>query len=488
MNFETKVFSVNEVHVDPQSYLVSREGISEKISPRSLHILQYLIHKQGKLVTFEELSKHIWQAPTTESALYQQITNLRKALGDAPHSPRFIKTVPKQGYRFIGQFNEINSVKKSLSLKPLAIKKHLINTINALFLIINILLVSYFYEPITSKIKTSIHTFSKLPANLSYPKNTIALQVSDKSNLKYSGLLQSMELIIKYHLDQDLNQHVIKIPKFQNRSYHQKLEQHFSKNGNIDYIFIPTTIDQGQNNITLELIITDPTHEKIIEKISTTISKKHIETGLPIFEQTLVNKLIHISLVDKSQKPLFNNNNEANKLIISSATTLAAAQTNLTELKKAIIDTKKAISLNPKNLMAYSILWKEILFLMKTDSEFNVNSILDTLRFYSEQAIKINPNHHESYFANAEYYCWIQNYDECSKKIDLAIQKTPYSPDTLMTLSWNLKLNKQSSLTVDKINYDINPFSKNVYNYYLNALIHEKHFAEVAELINMHSS
>jgi TolB-like protein len=57
-------------------------------------------------VTREELRQRLWPADTFvdfDHGLYNAIKRLREALGDVADTPRFIETVPKRGYRFIGE-------------------------------------------------------------------------------------------------------------------------------------------------------------------------------------------------------------------------------------------------------------------------------------------------------------------------------------------------------------------------------------------------
>ncbi|MFL6214491.1 MAG: transcriptional regulator [Blastocatellia bacterium] len=81
-----------------------QRGDSERaLRPKSYHLLLYLIENRQRLVTKEELIAHIWgSAAVTDDALVQVIVELRRALGDDSRRPRYIKTIPKAGYRFIG--------------------------------------------------------------------------------------------------------------------------------------------------------------------------------------------------------------------------------------------------------------------------------------------------------------------------------------------------------------------------------------------------
>ena len=73
------------------------------LPPRALEALRILVDAQGKVVEKETLVRAIW--PNTfvgDDSLAQTISALRKALGDSPSKPRYIQTVSRRGYRFVG--------------------------------------------------------------------------------------------------------------------------------------------------------------------------------------------------------------------------------------------------------------------------------------------------------------------------------------------------------------------------------------------------
>ncbi len=64
--------------------------------------------RPGEIVSREELQKKLWPADTFvdfEQGLNNAMKRLRAALDDNAESPRFIETVPRRGYRFIGAVN-----------------------------------------------------------------------------------------------------------------------------------------------------------------------------------------------------------------------------------------------------------------------------------------------------------------------------------------------------------------------------------------------
>ncbi len=77
------------------------------LRPKPFAVLAYLLERPGQLVTKEELLDACW--PDTEmtyTVLKVSIREIRGALGDDPKAPRFIETMHRRGYRFIGQIAE----------------------------------------------------------------------------------------------------------------------------------------------------------------------------------------------------------------------------------------------------------------------------------------------------------------------------------------------------------------------------------------------
>ncbi len=96
------------LEIDPLRGCLVREGQERYLRPKTLQVLIYLIQQRQRLVSKEELMEQLWKdTAVTDDALVQCIVELRRALGDDPQHPCFIKTFPKVGYRFIGQVEEL---------------------------------------------------------------------------------------------------------------------------------------------------------------------------------------------------------------------------------------------------------------------------------------------------------------------------------------------------------------------------------------------
>jgi DNA-binding winged helix-turn-helix (wHTH) protein/TolB-like protein len=81
-----------------------REGELVPLTPKVFDILVTLIENGGQVVAKDDLMKRVW--PNTfveEGNLTQNISLLRKALGETPGGAQYIETVPRRGYRFVAE-------------------------------------------------------------------------------------------------------------------------------------------------------------------------------------------------------------------------------------------------------------------------------------------------------------------------------------------------------------------------------------------------
>ena len=89
--------------LDPSDRQLVRRGEPVELNARYLDALTLLVREAGKLVTKDRFLEEVWRGvPVTDEALTQCVKTLRRQLGDDAANPRFIETVPKHGYRFIG--------------------------------------------------------------------------------------------------------------------------------------------------------------------------------------------------------------------------------------------------------------------------------------------------------------------------------------------------------------------------------------------------
>src|SRR5437660_6769461 len=85
----------------------ARSKIKMQVPP--FQVLAVLLERPGEVVTREEFEKRLWPGDTFvdfEHSLNTAIKKLRQALGDDKKKPRFVETLPKRGYRFIGKVEQ----------------------------------------------------------------------------------------------------------------------------------------------------------------------------------------------------------------------------------------------------------------------------------------------------------------------------------------------------------------------------------------------
>lgn len=87
-----------------------RDGKVVRLQAQPAKVLAVLVAHAGQVVSRETLQREIWSDGTHvdfERGLNFCIAQVRAALGDSAESPRFIETVPKQGYRFIAPVSRV---------------------------------------------------------------------------------------------------------------------------------------------------------------------------------------------------------------------------------------------------------------------------------------------------------------------------------------------------------------------------------------------
>jgi DNA-binding winged helix-turn-helix (wHTH) protein len=82
-----------------------RDGARIKLQEQPFRVLTLLLEHPGEVVSREELQKQLWPADTFvdfDHSLNAAIRRLRDALGDSAENPKFVETVARRGYRFLG--------------------------------------------------------------------------------------------------------------------------------------------------------------------------------------------------------------------------------------------------------------------------------------------------------------------------------------------------------------------------------------------------
>src|SRR5215468_3979703 len=97
-----QLYEFGPFRLDASERLLMRNGRMTPLPPKVFDTLLALVENSGRVVSKDELMQLLW--PDTfveESNLTQNISQLRRALGDGAADAQYIETIPKRGYRFI---------------------------------------------------------------------------------------------------------------------------------------------------------------------------------------------------------------------------------------------------------------------------------------------------------------------------------------------------------------------------------------------------
>jgi TolB-like protein/DNA-binding winged helix-turn-helix (wHTH) protein/Tfp pilus assembly protein PilF len=109
MSQETKHFyEFGPFRLDPRKRRLLRDGEPVRLTPKALDLLLVLVEERGRTVEKDELLEKVWAGTVVEeNNLNQNITALRKSLGDSRQDSQYIATVPGRGYRFVADVRKV---------------------------------------------------------------------------------------------------------------------------------------------------------------------------------------------------------------------------------------------------------------------------------------------------------------------------------------------------------------------------------------------
>jgi len=94
--------------VRPSTRELFRQGVRVKLPPQAFEVLRVLLEHRGELVTRQDFHRVLWTADTFvdfDQGLNNAVKRIREVLNDSAESPRYIETLPRLGYRFIGEID-----------------------------------------------------------------------------------------------------------------------------------------------------------------------------------------------------------------------------------------------------------------------------------------------------------------------------------------------------------------------------------------------
>jgi DNA-binding winged helix-turn-helix (wHTH) protein/TolB-like protein/Tfp pilus assembly protein PilF len=126
-----RIYRFSDFTLDASEHRLLQGSREVYLPPRTFETLLYLVNRHGHLVKKNELLDTLWaDSFVTENALTRCIKEVREALADDAHQPRYIRTIHRVGYKFIADVEEITprshddekgfAANEVVAIKPLA--------------------------------------------------------------------------------------------------------------------------------------------------------------------------------------------------------------------------------------------------------------------------------------------------------------------------------------------------------------------------------
>ena len=100
----------DEFEIELRSGELWERGHRVRLQDQPFQVLSVLLERRGEIVTRDELKQILWPADTFvdfDDGLNTAIRKIRDVLGDSAEKPRFIETIPRRGYRFVGRLADV---------------------------------------------------------------------------------------------------------------------------------------------------------------------------------------------------------------------------------------------------------------------------------------------------------------------------------------------------------------------------------------------
>src|SRR5437868_11833229 len=101
-------YRFDNIELDTMRSCLRRGGQEIHLRAKTFQVLVYLVANRERVISKEELLEQFWKdTAISEDILAHSIAELRRALGDNSKEPLYLKTVPKRGYRFVGDVQQV---------------------------------------------------------------------------------------------------------------------------------------------------------------------------------------------------------------------------------------------------------------------------------------------------------------------------------------------------------------------------------------------
>jgi len=105
-------FTFNDCVLDLERRELTRNAEVVSIGPQVFDLLAYLVQNRERVVSKDNLMDAIWNGRiVSDSTLTSHINAVRKAIGDSGEAQRLLRTVPRKGFRFVGDVGDVSDAR-----------------------------------------------------------------------------------------------------------------------------------------------------------------------------------------------------------------------------------------------------------------------------------------------------------------------------------------------------------------------------------------
>ncbi|MBX7169509.1 MAG: tetratricopeptide repeat protein [Pyrinomonadaceae bacterium] len=378
MNSSGKItYRFADVEVDLSRGSLTHNGKDIYLRQKTFQVFIYLLEQHDRLVSKDELMQTVWKdTAVTDDVLVQCVKEIRQTLGDNPQQPRFIKTFPKIGYRFIGKVEEYpqttfieeitkvefeieeefdtdqSNKKNLLPIKDKKSKSFFYFPI-AIVVLIGILIfgVSFWW-------RTNLHTIqTRLPIVAGKKNIAVMFFENHSKSVELDWLREGLADMLITNLSRSNNLNVLSRNQLYNLLERQSLEKNFSLDQAVEIarqtqsnLFILGSFSQIGERVRLDIQIYDAESGNILTSENLTVEKsEQLLTEIDLLSFKITNRLNIDSDEKANLATTMTNNLEAYRYYSLALEKAQGLQTN-----DALDLLEKAVALDPSFAMAYA--------------------------------------------------------------------------------------------------------------------------------------
>src|SRR5271170_693260 len=112
----SRVLRFDGFELDIRAGELRKAGVKLRLQGQPIQVLAALLNNAGELVTLEQLRAQLWPADIFvdfDHSLHNAIARIREVLGDSAETPRYIETLPRRGYRYIGPVADFHPLRSA---------------------------------------------------------------------------------------------------------------------------------------------------------------------------------------------------------------------------------------------------------------------------------------------------------------------------------------------------------------------------------------